>query len=160
MYLYVQLQTYSCSALNVFLFYEVRQFPLKNDTKMRKLDMAKTARYELRMTEKQKATIKNKADSMGMTMPDFLITLGMGYEPRPRPNTEYIKKLAQLNADMNRFGNLLKMWITRDGRLFGSYSEEQIDQEVLPKLMDKVNGILVDLKISLDEHLNRKNDKI
>ena len=77
--------------------------------------MAKTARYELRMTEKQKATIKNKAESMGMTMPDFLITLGMGYEPRPRPNTEYIKKLAQLNADMNRFGNLLKMWITRDG---------------------------------------------
>ena len=127
---------------------------------MRKLDMAKTARYELRMTEKQNATIKNKAESMGMTMPDFLITLGMGYEPRPRPNTEYIKKLAQLNADMNRFGNLLKMWITRDGRLFGSYSEEQIDQEVLPKLMDKVNGILVDLKISLDEHLNRKNDKI
>ena len=127
---------------------------------MRKLDMAKTARYELRMTEKQKATIKNKAESMGMTMPDFLITLGMGYEPRPRPNTEYIKKLAQLNADMNRFGNLLKMWITRDGRLFGSYSEEQIDQEVLPKLMDKVNGILVDLKILLDEHLNRKNDKI
>ena len=127
---------------------------------MRKLDMAKTARYELRMTEEQKTTIKNKAESMGMTMPDFLITLGMGYEPRPRPNTEYIKKLAQLNADMNRFGNLLKMWITRDGRLFGSYSEEQIDQEVLPKLMDKVNGILVDLKISLDEHLNRKNDKI
>ena len=127
---------------------------------MRKLDMAKTARYELRMTEKQKATIKNKAESMGMTMPDFLITLGMGYEPRPRPNTAYITKLAQLNADMNRFGNLLKMWITRDGRLFGSYSEEQIDQEVLPKLMDKVNGILVDLKISLDEHLNRKNDKI
>ena len=95
--------------------------------------MAKTARYELRMTEEQKTTIKNKAESMGMTMPDFLITLGMGYEPRPRPNTEYIKKLAQLNADMNRFGNLLNMWITRDSRLFGSYFEEQIDQEILPR---------------------------
>lgn len=74
-----------------------------------------------------------------MTMPDFLITLGMGYELRPRLNIKYIKKLAQLNTDMSRFGNLLKMWITRDSRLFGSYSEKQSDQEILPKLMDKAN---------------------
>ena len=121
--------------------------------------MAKTSRYELRMTEEQKATIKNKAESIGMTMPEYLITLGMGYEPKPRPNTDYIKKLAQLNADMNRFGNLLKMWITRDNRLFGVYSQEQIDQEIMPKLMEKIDEILVDLKASLDVHLNRKNDK-
>ena len=123
---------------------------------MRKLDMAKTARYELRMTEKQKATIKNKAESMGMTMPDFLITLGMGYEPRPRPNTEYIKKLAQLNADMNRFGNLLKMWIVRDNRLYGSYSQEQIDNEIMPKLMTKIDEIILELREVLDVHLNKK----
>ena len=111
------------------------------------------------MTEEQKATIKNKAESIGMTMPEYLITLGMGYEPKPRPNTDYIKKLAQLNADMNRFGNLLKMWITRDNRLFGVYSQEQIDQEIMPKLMEKIDEILVDLKASLDVHLNRKTDK-
>ena len=121
--------------------------------------MAKTSRYELRMTEEQKATIKNKAESIGMTRPEYLITLGMGYEPKPRPNTDYIKKLAQLNADMNRFGNLLKMWITRDNRLFGVYSQEQIDQEIMPKLMEKIDEILVDLKASLDVHLNRKTDK-
>ena len=46
--------------------------------------MAKTARYERRMTEEQKTTIKNKAESMGMTMPDFMITLGMRYEPRAK----------------------------------------------------------------------------
>ncbi len=120
--------------------------------------MAKTSRYELRMTEEQKETIKNKAESMGMTMPEFLITLGMGYEPRPRPNTDYIKTLAQLNADMNRFGNLLKMWITRDNRLFGVYSQEQIDQEIMPKLMEKIDAILVDLRSSLDVHLNRKSN--
>ena len=83
------------------------------------------------MTETQKTTINNKPESIEMTMPDFLVTLGMEYESRP--NIGYIKKLAQLNTDMNRFGNLLNMWITRDSRLFGSYFEEQIDQEILPR---------------------------
>ena len=121
--------------------------------------MAKTSRYELRMTEEQKATIKNKAESIGMTMPEYLITLGMGYEPKPRPNTDYIKKLAQLNADMNRFGNLLKMWITRDNRLFGVYSQEQIDQEIMPKLMEKIDEILDQIKKSGYENLTAEQKK-
>ena len=128
---------------------------------MRKLDMAKTARYELRMTEKQKATIKNKAESMGMTMPDFLITLGMGYEPRPRPNTEYIKKLAQLNADMNRFGNLLKMWIVRDNRLYGSYSQEQIDNEIMPKTpQEETDKIISAGDVQLQRAIEEMDKKI
>ena len=121
--------------------------------------MAKETRLVVRCTEQQRKMVKDKAAGYGMNYSELILTLVSGFEPKPRPNVEFVKTLAHLNADMNRFGNLLKMWIVRDNRLFGVYSQEQIDQEIMPKLMEKIDEILVDLKASLDVHLNRKTDK-
>ena len=121
--------------------------------------MAKETRLVVRCTEQQRKMVKDKAAGYGMNYSELILTLVSGFEPKPRPNVEFVKTLAHLNADMNRFGNLLKMWITRDNRLFGVYSQEQIDQEIMPKLMEKIDAILVDLRSSLDVHLNRKSNK-
>ena len=118
--------------------------------------MAKETRLVVRCTEQQKDMAKEKAAEYGLNYSELVLTLVSGFEPKPRPNTEFVKTLAQLNADLNRFGNLLKMWIVRDNRLFGTYSQEQIDNEIMPKLMEKVDEILLELREVLDVHLNKK----
>ena len=128
------------------------QLPLQK----RKTPMAKDTRLVVRCTEQQREMAKEKAAEYGLNYSELILTLVSGFEPKPRPNIEFVKTLAQLNADMNRFGNLLKMWIVRDHRLFGSYTQEQIDNEIMPKLMEKIDGILLELREVLDVHLNKK----
>ena len=96
--------------------------------------MAKETRLVVRCTEQQRKVVKDKAAGYGMNYSELILTLVSGFEPKPRPNVEFVKTLAHLNADMNRFGNLLKMWIVRDNRLYGSYSQEQIDNEIMPRV--------------------------
>ena len=118
--------------------------------------MAKETRLVVRCTEQQRKMVKDKAAGYGMNYSELILTLVSGFEPKPRPNVEFVKTLAHLNADMNRFGNLLKMWSVRDNRLYGSYSQEQIDNEIMPKLMTKIDEIILELREVLDVHLNKK----
>ena len=111
--------------------------------------MAKETRLVVRCTEQQRKMVKDKAAGYGMNYSELILTLVSGFEPKPRPNVEFVKTLAHLNADMNRFGNLLKMWVVRGNRLYGSYFQEQIDNEIMTKLITKIEEIILEGSVAL-----------
>lgn len=75
--------------------------------------------YVLRVvvSREEGAVIDDNADRLGMSTSSYLRALGLGYQPIGHLDNEAAERLMQVNADLSRLGNLLKLWLSDDAKL-------------------------------------------
>ncbi|WP_045226978.1 conjugal transfer transcriptional regulator TraJ [Methyloterricola oryzae] len=64
----------------------------------------------------ERRQIETNADRVGLALSSYLLTLGLGYEPRGVVDGEKVDELMRINGDLGRLGGLLKLWLTDDAR--------------------------------------------
>lgn len=69
-------------------------------------------RIDVWCNDEEFAMIKATALASGLSISEYLRTLGKGYEPRSMFDCKTVDRLAQLYADQERLGGLLKLWLT------------------------------------------------
>lgn len=84
--------------------------PKKKPRKLLSPDEKRTAIIEAKVTAKQKAAVKAKAESLGMTESDYIAAIVFGYEPK-EPLTpmqaEMLKELPGIRSDLANVANSL-----------------------------------------------------
>ncbi len=78
--------------------------------------------------------IKANADNCGVSVAEYLRTLGLNYKPKSVLDYKAIMELSQVNGDLGRLGGLLKMWLT---------NKEKTGSEITPKIDDILDNIEV-----------------
>lgn len=68
----------------------------------------------------EKQLIAAKANAAGLSLSNYLLTLGLGYEVRSIMDSKAVVQLAKINADQGRLGGLLKLWLSNDERFAGT----------------------------------------
>ena len=63
------------------------------------------------LSDAEHARIKATAASVGMSMAELVRRLTLGYEPKSRLDGERVEEIIRTRADLNRLGNLLKLWL-------------------------------------------------
>lgn len=69
-------------------------------------------RVDVWCTDEEFAKIKAAARLSGLSISGYLRTVGNGYQPRSTFDSEAVDRLAQLHADQDRLGGLLKLWLS------------------------------------------------
>lgn len=64
----------------------------------------------------ERRRIETNADRVGLALSSYLLTLGLGYEPRGVVDGDKVDELMRINGDLGRLGGLLKLWLTDDAR--------------------------------------------
>ena len=65
----------------------------------------------------EEITIKDNADSVGLSVASYLRELGLGYQPTSNLDAKLVMQLAAINADQSRLGNLLKLALSNPEKL-------------------------------------------
>ena len=75
--------------------------------------------YCLRVPVKahEAAAIKSQATRCGLSTAAYLRHLGLGHRVEGVFDAEAVLELSRLNRDLQRIGNLLEQWLSRDDRL-------------------------------------------
>lgn len=63
------------------------------------------------LSDDEHARIKATAASVGMSMAELVRRLTLGYEPKSRLDGERVEEIIRTRGDLNRLGNLLKLWL-------------------------------------------------
>lgn len=64
----------------------------------------------------ERAEIEANAKAAGLSLSAYLWEVGLGTQPRSVVDYEQVAVLARTQADLNRLGGLLKMWLTNKER--------------------------------------------
>jgi hypothetical protein len=64
------------------------------------------------VTPEEKAAIAAKADAHSLSAPGYLRRLGLALPVESTIDQRAILDLVKINADLGRFGGLIKMWLT------------------------------------------------
>jgi hypothetical protein len=86
------------------------------------------------VTVEEKAGIQEMARTTGNSASAYLRKVGLGYEVRSILDFECAQDLVKVNADLGRFGGLLKLWLAGDKRL-ESYSQQERRRLILALLV-------------------------
>ena len=104
------------------------------------------------VTPAEKAAIEANAEGAGMSVSQFLRTLGLGYEPKGViADKKDMETLVQIHGNQGRLGGLLKMWLT-DKSQYNSTQEVTIHKllEDLTitqgKMLEGMDAILANIK--------------
>ena len=84
----------------------------------------------------EREELERLAETAGLSMSAYLRQVGTGYQPRSVVDYDQVAIMARANADLNRLGGLLKMWLTNEERL----TPEQVTQ--LTKDIAAANEVL------------------
>lgn len=60
--------------------------------------------------------IKVQSEKCGLSISEYLRTLGLGFEPTSIIDNKKVNELAKINGDLGRLGGLLKLWLSDDRR--------------------------------------------
>jgi hypothetical protein len=82
----------------------------------------------------ERAKIQENAAAHGMTLSNYLLSVGMGYPIKNILDNCRVTELARINGDLGRLGGLLKLWLTDDKRT-AAFGENTI-RAVLSKIAD------------------------
>ncbi len=74
----------------------------------------------------EREELERLAKMAGLSMSTYLREVGTGYQPRSVVDYDQVAIMTRANADLNRLGGLLKMWLTNEERL----APEQVTQLV------------------------------
>src|SRR6266446_6104843 len=69
------------------------------------------------VTPEEKAAIAAKADAHSLSASSYLRRLGLALPVESTIDQRAILDLVKINADLGRFGGLIKMWLTRLSQL-------------------------------------------
>ena len=69
------------------------------------------------VSEAEQAAIDGAASRLGLSTSAYLRALGLGYQPIGHLDNEAAQRLEQVNHDLSRLGNLLKLWLSDDAKL-------------------------------------------
>lgn len=87
----------------------------------------------------EKALIRERAASAGMSAPAWLRALAQGSQPRSRVDQQAFLNLAKANADLGRLGGLLKL------ALSGQAPEVASSAEEMRRLLKAIDAARVEL---------------
>jgi hypothetical protein len=79
----------------------------------------KEAAVLIPLLPKEKAVIRENAETAGMPLAVYMRQVSLGYRPRQRINPALVGDLSKVNADQGRLGGLLKLWLVKDERNTG-----------------------------------------
>lgn len=86
--------------------------------------------------------IKDHADQARLSVSKYILAVCMGYEPKSKVDHEAVLGLLEVNRDLSRLGNLLKLAISQE-----VLDESKVDDllqsiiETKTLLMDKVRAL-------------------
>ncbi len=63
------------------------------------------------LSDEEHARIKATAALVGISMGELVRRLTLGFEPKSRLDGDRIEELIRTRGDLNRLGNLLKLWL-------------------------------------------------
>lgn len=69
-------------------------------------------RVRIRCSDEQRTEILERAELVGLSPSQYLLKIGLGYEPASRVDHKAVVKLLQTAGDLGRIGGLLKLWLT------------------------------------------------
>lgn len=74
----------------------------------------------------EKAAIDEHARRHGLSTSNYLLRLGLGFEPQSTLDAEAVRALAKINGDQGRLGGLLKLYLTNDEKLRAAHDRETL----------------------------------
>lgn len=69
-------------------------------------------RLRIRCSEAQQTEIQERAEMVGLSPNQYLLKVGLGYEPKSVIDHKSVAKLLQTSGGLGRIGGLLKLWLT------------------------------------------------
>lgn len=64
----------------------------------------------------EKRQIETSASAAGLSLSNYLLNVGLGYQVTGIVDHERVQELLRINGDLGRLGGLLKLWLTDDVR--------------------------------------------
>jgi Mobilization protein NikA len=64
----------------------------------------------------ERRQIEANANAAGLSLSNYLLNVGIGYQIRGIVDHKQVEELARINGDLGRLGGLLKLWLTDDER--------------------------------------------
>jgi hypothetical protein len=106
--------------------------------------------YAVRVTAAEREAIEGNAAKCGLTPAAMMRELGCGYEPKSIIDHGHIVAMLQVNGDLARLGNLLKLWLTNSERVkgFKTLQIKQLQNRV-ERLVDDMDRVVVKIEHSL-----------
>jgi hypothetical protein len=90
---------------------------------------------DYRVTPDEKAAIAAKADAHSLSASSYLRRLGLAMPLQSTIDRRAILDLVKINADLGRFGGLIKMWLTTNAD-FESLSAQGLQRKLENTLTD------------------------
>jgi hypothetical protein len=87
------------------------------------------------VTPEEKAAIAEKADAHSLSASGYLRRLGLALPVESTIDQQAILDLVKINADLGRFGGLIKMWLTSNAD-FASLSAQGLQRKLEIALTD------------------------
>ena len=87
------------------------------------------------VTPEEKAAIAAKADAHSLSASSYLRRLGLAMPLQSTIDQQAILDLVKINADLGRFGGLIKMWLTTNAD-FESVSAQGLQRKLESTLSD------------------------
>lgn len=69
-------------------------------------------RVRIRCSDEQRTEILERAEMVGLSPNQYLLKVGLGYEPKSVIDHKSVAKLLQTSGGLGRIGGLLKLWLT------------------------------------------------
>lgn len=93
----------------------------------------------------EKKLVEKKAEQHGLSTSAYVRNVSLGLTMKSTIDKAAIADLAKINADIGRFGGLLKMWLNNDERLrrFGREKSAKLIETAFLKI-DELQSILLE----------------
>lgn len=96
-----------------------RQEGTTNMTDRKKAMSKKPPPIKVYCRSEDRAVLRDKARSTGMSQSKYLLQVGLGYPVRSIVDHQQVEELFRINGDLGRLGGLLKLWLSEDTRVAG-----------------------------------------
>lgn len=103
----------------------------------KKLKHKKTSRIRFRLSIEEKEIIKAYAKECHMTVSEYIRVVGTSFIPTTTVNPDYLSELNQITEDLNKLGNLLKLWL--NDQLTITYYQKYGVKNLINKINEKHN---------------------
>lgn len=100
----------------------------KKKERQKELETART-HVKVYLSADEKAVIKKKADAFGMTISNYLKTVGCGYEPLDKLSFKKVDDLLRVAGTVGKFTGLLKIFLREQNTHRIETSRKQIEKD-------------------------------
>lgn len=95
----------------------------------------KTKIARVRLTPEEWNDITSLADTCGLTTPEFMRQMSLGFTPKSNIDAQHRLNVAKQIGDLGRVGGLLKLWLSTDSIKKDAFSLE------IPKIVRELKQV-------------------